>query len=113
MSEGWREERERGMPRDRRGKAEKKERGSADLVGGGRTDKEVDIRKVKGRQHEKGQYVRGIKGRGEGEKRITDSKGEKVSVSELCLHSSGGEMKMISPARVVDVHFYQRKKSEK
>lgn len=48
-----------------------------------------------------------------GVKRITDSKGEKPSVSELCLHSCGGEMKMIGPAREVDVHFCARKKRKK
>lgn len=44
---------------------------------------------------------------------VTDSKGEKPSVSELCLHSSDGEMKMVGPEREVDVHFCARKKRTK
>lgn len=37
---------------------------------------------------------------GRKKKRVTDSKGEK-SVSELCLHNRGDEMKMISPVKEV------------
>lgn len=40
---------------------------------------------MKGRKHGKGRDVR--RRRRKGGKRITDSKGEKPSVSELCLHS--------------------------